>query len=145
MNSPITGSLLFGVAVACAPGEQATADAPLTAAQLRESCIAWTEEPGSSGAAACVAYIRGFLDGAISIDERIHTPAAGVPESFIDRARRTRLAPAYTGRPQYCVDASVPLSRIIHEVLAHYETRQFSEDLEAAALVAGTLRRFHPC
>lgn len=145
MNIPIHSSLLLGIAATYALSMEATADAPLSAAQLREYCMAWRAEPGSSAAAACIAYVQGFLDGATSIDGRIQTEAAAKSESFLDRARRTRLAPTNMARPPYCLDASVPLSRIIHQLLAHYETRQLDEELPASAVVASTLRRFHPC
>jgi Ssp1 endopeptidase immunity protein Rap1a len=145
MKSPTLRAFLLGAAVTYAMGSDAMADAPLSAAQLREYCIAWTDEPGSAAAAACVAYVQGFLDGATSVDGRLRKDAQTGPESFLDRARRTRLASAYAQRPPYCVDVSVPLSRIIHELLAHYETRQFGEDRQASVLVASTLRRFHPC
>jgi hypothetical protein len=145
MNSPIHTTVLLGMAISCAASAQAMADTPLSGAQLREYCITWRDEPSSSAAAACVAYIRGFLDGAASLDARVRPEAEAVPESLVERARRTRLSPRYVGRPPYCVDASVPLSRIIHQLLAHYETRQFGEQLDASVLMASTLRRFHPC
>lgn len=143
MSSP--RHIVLGIVVTCAASPDVMADAPLSGAQLREYCVAWRDEPGSSAAAACVAYIRGFLDGATSLDGRIRREVEAAPDSLLERARRTRLSPTYAGRAQYCVDASTPLSRIIHQLLAHYETRQFGEDLEASVLVANTLRRFHPC
>jgi hypothetical protein len=66
-------------------------------------------------------------------------------ETLVDRARRTRLAPTHTRRPPYCIDASLPIDRIIHQVLAHYETRQLNDQLDANVVVASALRRFHPC
>ena len=143
MNSP--KYMVLGIVVTCAASPDVIADEPLSAAQLREYCIAWREEPGSPAAAACIAYISGFLDGATSLDGRVRRETKAVPESLLERARRTRLSATHAGRAPYCVDASLPLSRIIHQLLAHYETREFGEDLEASALVTHTLRRFHPC
>lgn len=143
MSSPAHRGLLLGVAITC--GSYAVADAPLPAAQLREYCVAWKDAPGSPAAAACVAYVQGFLDGATAVDGRIRPQAEATADSLVERARRTRLAPARMQRPPYCVDASLPLAVVIHQILLHYDSRKFGGELEAHVLVASTLRRFHPC
>jgi hypothetical protein len=145
MNRPRTAACLVSVALMCTLHSHVMAEAPLSAAQLRKSCLAWIDEPDSVAAMACVGYVTGFLDGAFFLDARTRPHVEVARETLLDRARRTRLGPRHTHRAPYCVSAAVPIEQIIHQLLSHYETRRFRDDLDAHAVVASTLRRFHPC
>jgi hypothetical protein len=107
-------------------------------------CRAWHFEPGSAAAESCAAYVRGFLDGAANIDERT---ASGPDrnESYIDRARRTRLGGAQVARPPYCIDRTVPVSQVIDRLLLYSEGQRFDDATLASTLLARVLVQFYAC
>lgn len=127
-----------------AGAEDVQAEPPLKASQLHEICLAWHLEPGSNAAESCAAYIRGFLDGAANIDDRTAS-SPDRTESFVARARRTRLGRTHLGSPPYCIDQSVVLTQVIDHLLLYCERRQLDGAMRASTLLAQVLGEFYPC
>lgn len=77
------------------------AEPSLSASELLQYCSAWRDEPHSSAGLYCPAYVRGFMDGAAS-KTRLRAGSEVVAESFLDRARRTRLTASCSQRSRDC-------------------------------------------
>jgi len=122
----------------------ARADPPLTALRLHELCLEWRLDPASTAGASCIAYVRGYLDGAAAIDERTAS-APSLAESFIERARRTRLGRAQVGRPPYCLAEQVSTSEVIDSLLVYCQTQSLNGEMLAGALLTRVLGEFYPC
>jgi hypothetical protein len=116
----------------------------LSASELLQYCSAWRDEPHSSAGLYCPAYVRGFMDGAAS-KTRLRAGSEVVAESFLDRARRTRLTDRNSVRPSYCVDSASTLESLIAQVLTVGEELVIGDDLKAHELLLRTLQRFHRC
>lgn len=115
----------------------------LSASELLQYCSAWRDEPHTSAGLYCPAYVRGFLDGAAS-QSRLRIASEVVAESFLDRARRTRLGDRSSVRPSYCLD-SVSMESLIAQVLTVSEELAIGDDLKADDLLVRALQRFHRC
>jgi hypothetical protein len=120
------------------------AEPALSASELLQHCSAWRDEPHSSAGLYCPAYVRGFLDGAAS-QARLRVASEVVAESFLERARRTRLTDRNSVRPSYCVDSASTLESLIAQVLTVGEELVIGDDLKAHELLLRTLQRFHRC
>jgi hypothetical protein len=120
------------------------AEPSLSASELLQYCSAWRDEPRSSTGLYCPAYVRGFMDGAAS-KTRLRAGSEVVAESFLDRARRTRLTDRNSVRPSYCVDSALALESLIAQVLTVGEGLSGADDLKAHDLLVRTLQRFHRC
>ena len=120
----------------------------MTAGELAQDCA------GQSGATTptCVAFVRGFIDGALATDPRVAMNVErelSRDETFTERAYRTRLGqrmdrygPSYFA--DFCIPTPVPLQDIVDQVVA--DLRQVSDRNEPAReLVYRTLRRGYPC
>ncbi len=139
--------LLLGIVsfawASCAHSQEAT---QLSAAELVAHCRSYLEEPGSGNAVFCDAYVRGFLDGAVSIDSRVRLVPEIGSESWLERARRTRLPRSRLfGRPAYCIEAEVHRGQIIADLVAHAASSPPSAEVWAGDFLALVLRRMHPC
>jgi hypothetical protein len=120
------------------------ADQSPSASEFLRSCSAWRDGPRSSAGLYCVGYVRGFMAGAAS-KTRLRAGSEVVAESFLDRARRTRLTDRNSVRPSYCVDSALTLESLIAQVLTVGEELGIGEDLKAHDLLLRTLQRFHRC
>lgn len=138
--------LLGIVSFAWASCARSQEDTQLSAAELVARCRSYLEEPGSDNAVFCDAYVRGFLDGAVSVDSRVRLVPEIESESWLERARRTRLPGSRLfGRPAYCIEAEVPRGQIIADLVAHAASSPPSAEIWAGDFLALVLRRMHPC
>ncbi|MDJ0926694.1 MAG: Rap1a/Tai family immunity protein [Gammaproteobacteria bacterium] len=120
----------------------------MTAGELAEDCTG----PSEAVTPTCVAFVRGFIDGALATDPRVAMNVErelNRDESFAERAYRTRLGqrmdrygPSFFA--DFCIPTPVPLQDIVNQVAA--ELRQVADRNEPAReLVYRTLRRGYPC
>ena len=114
----------------------------VSSAQIAERCRAYLENPDSEDGRYCAAYVRGFIDGSATVV--LQTPA-GATESFGQRAARTRLGRPLIGRPEYCIDGSLGMTRLIEQLVAVADERPPRDDVDAAVLLYATFARFHKC
>lgn len=120
-------------------------ETPLSGPALHSHCKAYQDEPYSPSGLVCSSYVRGFLDGAASIDARVIEPYGKQVESWTERAERTRLGSRLIGDPRYCVDSTAPITQIIREILLHAQDNPPNHDSTAHDLVRFALQRFHGC
>jgi hypothetical protein len=66
-------------------------------------------------------------------------------ESWLERARRTRLGTRHVRKFVYCLDPSTPLEQIIGKVVTYAETRPQQDDLPASVTISYALQRFYAC
>jgi Rap1a immunity proteins len=135
-----------------APAFEAMATEPLTTAELSSHCTAYPENPESAEAKLCIAYIQGFIDGAIVTDERVaENVAKEDDETFAERAIRTRLGPRLKHKnpsfyAEFCLGAPVPLKEITDRIIHDLLDRDFvSDEQRANQVVYRTLREQYPC
>ena len=120
----------------------------MTAGELADDCLT----PDDAPSPGCIAFVRGFIDGALATDPRV---AMNVErelsrnETFTERAYRTRLGqrmdrygPSYFA--DFCIPTPVPLREIVDRVVA--DLRQVTDRNEPAReFVYRSLRKGFPC
>lgn len=114
----------------------------VSSARIAEQCRSYLKDPDSEDGRYCAAYVRGFIDGSAIVV--VQTPA-GASESFGQRAARTRLGRPLIARPEYCIDSSIGLTRLVEQIVAVADERPPREDVDAAVLLYATFARFHKC
>lgn len=137
-------SSIHAALLVCAVASDAAAETALSSVQFYEYCKAFQTAPRSTEGRACAAYVRGFLDGAVASDTRVQFSAVKA-ESWLERARRTRLGTRHVRKPAYCIESSTPLEQIIGNVLAYAEIHQLRDDLPASEVISSALQRFYAC
>ena len=126
---------------------------PLAGEQLKTYCKEWRSNGDDALANACSLYISGFLDGATTTDPRVAENVAeeiNRQETFSERAIRTRVSrrlvnagpTAYAG---FCVDAEVPVSEVITDVVHALDAQESLSGVEAQTIVYAALRENYPC
>ncbi|MEX2151381.1 MAG: Rap1a/Tai family immunity protein [Steroidobacteraceae bacterium] len=146
-----TKSLFPLAATLCFVTFPVQAAAPPSASQLRADCKAFVTAPGSAPGGRCAAYIQGFLDGSAAASKPLPgAPAAAAkPETFAERAARTRVRGRDTYPPRasaaVCVAASVPTAQVVAEVNAHLDTNPPAAGDSAASAVHTALLAGFPC
>lgn len=146
-----TKSLFPLAATLCFVTFPVPAAAPPTAGQLRTDCKAFVTAPGSALGERCEAYIQGFLDGNAAANKPPPgAPAAAAkPETFTERAVRTRVRGRDTNPPQasgaICVAASVPTAEVVAEVNGHLDKNPPAAGDSAATAVHAALLAGFPC
>jgi hypothetical protein len=137
-------SSIHAVLLACAVASDAAADSALSSVQLHEYCKAFQTAPGSSEGRVCAAYVSGLIDGLLLSDARVHVSAAA-DESWLERARRTRLGTRPVRKPVYCIDSSASLEQVIQRVVSYAETAPPRDDLPASVMIRYALQHFYAC
>lgn len=142
----IAALLLMGASVAKAVD-------PLTATTLQRYCADYADDPESVLSQKCVAYVGGFLDGAIATDERVAENVLGEveeSETFAERAIRTRVygrmrdfGPSVYA--EFCVGQPVPIKDVILHVAEEMSSRESLVDIAAQSIVYASLRKHYPC
>ena len=119
----------------------------LTTGALADDCLQSDE-----ATAGCIAFVRGFIDGALATDPRVAMNVEreiSRDESYSQRAFRTRLGPRMDRYgPSYfadfCIPTPVPLVDIVDGVIA--DLRDVADRSEPARdFVYRHLRRQYPC
>ncbi len=125
---------------------------PMTADTLGNYCQNFTENSESTYSIKCIAYVGGFIDGAIATDERVaeNVVAEFEKESFTERAIRTRIASRIrTMGPSvyadFCVGDPVPITEVIGHVVINLQQRSDLDGVLARTVVYDTLRHVYPC
>ncbi len=143
-------SVLAATLLAVAPGVFAVE--PLLAEQLKGYCV--PESGGNRGdnEALCIAYITGFLDGAVATDERVAENVADEFEegSFTERALRTRMVRRMRDRGPtvyagFCVGNPVPIAEVVEHVVEELTGAEIPEGRAAQIFVYNSLRKHYPC
>ena len=137
------GNAAWAVAV-LAVALPATVDAfdLISSARIAEQCRAYLQDPDSDDGRYCDAYVRGFIDGSAVVVLKV-PPDSG--ESFAERAARTRLGRPLIARPEYCIDSSIGMTRLVEQIVAVADERVPRDDVDAAVLLYATFARFHKC
>jgi hypothetical protein len=138
-------SSFHAVLLACAVAPDAAAETMLSSVQLHEYCKAFQTAPSSSAGRVCAAYVGGFIEGLVVVGDARVEDSAAAGESWLERARRTRLGSHYVRKPTYCIDSSTPLEQIIRNIAAYAETRPPRDDVPANAMIRSALERFYSC
>jgi hypothetical protein len=117
----------------------------VSSADLAGRCRVYLQDADSADGRFCAAYVRGFIDGApavvlVSPDEAVRSK-----ESFAQRAARTRLGRPPSARPEYCIDVSLGMMRLVEQIVAVADERTPRDDEDAGTLLHATLARFHKC
>ena len=113
----------------------------VSSAQIAKQCRAYQENPDSEDGRFCAAYVRGFIDGSAIVV--LKAPDSG--ETFAQRAARTRLGRPLITQPEYCIDSSIGMTRLIEQIVAVADERPPRDDVDASVLLYATLARFHQC
>ncbi len=130
----------------------------LPASELQEHCALYEEDPDGKDAIFCVRYIQGFIDGAITTDERVlqnvRAEYEASEETFAERAMRTR-SPGRDrllerfGASSYadiCLGEPVPLLEVVGKITGDLTlTAGQWQDESAREVVFATLRKHYPC
>jgi hypothetical protein len=124
-----------------APTEASAEIAPFSANDLYSSCLAYRDDPAGGSGHACVAYLRGFLDGTRTAGT-VAEPSSQ-REPFRERALRTRTGSRHPRQPLYCLGASVSLDQLVNELLTHPVPE--AESTPASAAIYRSLRRLDDC
>jgi hypothetical protein len=138
------GCSIPALLLTCAMVSGGAAEPVLSGMQLFEYCKAFQTAPRSAEGRICAAYVRGFLDGALVSDVRVQARVVE-SESWLERARRTRLGTRHVRKFVYCLDPSTPLEQIIGKVVTYAETRPQQDDLPASVTISYALQRFYAC
>ena len=141
---------LAATLLAVAPGVFAVE--PLLAEQLKAYCVAENEDDRRHNEALCIAYITGFLDGAVATDERVAENVVDELEegSFTERALRTRMVRRMRDRGPtvyagFCVGNPVPIAEVVEHVVEELTEAEIPEGRAAQIFVYNSLRKHYPC
>ena len=141
---------LAATLLAIAPGVFAVE--PLLAEQLKAYCVAENEDDRRHNEALCIAYITGFLDGAVATDERVAQNVVDELEegSFTERALRTRMVRRMRDRGPtvyagFCVGNPVPIAEVVEHVVEELTEADIPEGRAAQIFVYNSLRKHYPC
>lgn len=126
---------------------------PLSATTLNYYCEGYTDKPESTLSQKCVAYVGGFLDGAVATDARVAENVVEEiekEETFSERAIRTRVygrlgkygPSVYAG---FCVGQPVPIKDVVLHVIEELDSRESLADVEARQIVYSTLKTHYAC
>ncbi len=134
-------------------GPKVFAVEPLLAEQLKTYCVAESGGDRSHNEALCIAYITGFLDGAVATDERVAENVADELEtdrSFTERALRTRMVRRMRDRGPtvyagFCVGNPVPIAEVVEHVVEELTEADIPEGRAAQIFVYNSLRKHYPC
>lgn len=136
----------------CLPAIPAAAVEPAPAGQFRADCKAWAASPDGPDGRRCVAYIQGFIDGAVVANTRI---VQGVSEEFeadetySQRAKRTRLRERNSRNPAWytgiCIPDTVTVGEAVTAVVAELDAMSPSRHETAATVLYSALRARFPC
>jgi len=126
---------------------------PLSAQQLHDYCVATDEETDIQSRTLCIAYVTGFLDGAIATDERVTVNIADELEndkSFTERALRTRMVRRMrdsgpTVYAEFCVGNPVPIAEVVQHVIEELAVSDVLERKLAQNVVYASLKKHYPC
>ena len=145
--------VVLAATLLCFGASAVHATEPLAGEQLKTYCQEWRSNGDDAHASACSFYITGFLDGATTTDPRVAENVAeeiNRQETFSERAIRTRVSrrlvnagpTAYAG---FCVDAEVPVSEVITDVVDALDEKGDLSGVNAQTVVYMTLRQKYPC
>lgn len=127
---------------------------PLTAKTLDRYCAEFDEKPESILSQKCVAYVGGFLDGAIVTDSRVAENVVKEieeeEETFTQRAIRTRISDRMkkfgpSVYAEFCVGEPVPIKELVIHVVEEIDSRKFLEGVAARQIVYASLKEHYPC
>lgn len=140
-----------GMLLGLAPVTRLMAMDILTTEELAVQCLDNQDSTPSPGA-GCMAYLRGFIDGAIATDPAVTMNVAREleeQETFSERALRTRVGsrldrygPSFFA--EFCISLPVPLAEIGGHVLTSLAEQRGSQD-PARDTVYQVLKRHYPC
>lgn len=117
---------------------------PLSSGALIEKCSSSWE----ADVRLCQTWVHGFISGAFaSRTAKIVTD--GEPETFSDRAKRTRISRGRTVYGQnvdagYCLPVETTLDEVVEKLNAHAEALEKMPE-HANQLMLGLLRKHYPC
>lgn len=130
----------------------AAAVEPPPASQLRTDCRALVASPETPLARRCVAYIQGFVDGAVVTNARIVQDVSreyGAGETYSQRAKRTRLRERDRLNPSWyagiCIPDSVTIGEVAKSVAAYLEATPPALHENSATALYAALRAGYPC
>lgn len=135
----------------CAPVAQAVD--PLSAETLKRYCTGYTDSLESVLAQKCLAYVGGFLDGAVATDERVAENVVAefaTDETFSERAMRTRVygrlrdyGPSVYA--DFCIGDPVPIKDVVLHVIEEMDSRESLDDVAARQIVYAAVKTHYPC
>lgn len=146
-------NLVFLVALAAFLMPPAGAIEPKTAESLREVCADALDDLESDASQLCVAYVRGFLDGAVATDGRVAdnvTREIEEEETFTKRAIRTRVINRLetygdSVYAEFCIGQPDPIIDVVQHVIEEFDEYDDLEGVQAQSVVYRSLRRHYPC
>lgn len=113
------------------------AESILAATDLQQSCLEYERAPSGSAGRFCAAYVRGYLDGVSAVDSRVRSDRAVAVGATGE--------PTATAGPSYCIARSIPIDRLIAQVLSYAGERPPDAKMTAGQLVDAAFRRFYAC
>lgn len=126
---------------------------PISADELKSYCDHYIDDKNSPKSETCVAYVNGFLDGAVTTDERVTRNVVEEfekEETFSERATRTRVfqnlrryGPSVYAK--FCVGEPVPISEVVTLVVEELNARTSLETAAARNIVYAVLSEHYPC
>lgn len=135
--------------------QAASAIEPLSREELASHCAHYSEGTATPGVDAtfCVRYIQGFIDGAITTDERVVQNVRAElsqEETFSERAIRLRasrrLKQDKTYYADFCLGSPVPLIEVVAKVVQNLRASEAaSGPAMARKAVYDTLLKEYPC
>ena len=145
--------MIVGLASLCLLSLPASAIEPMSAKALNDVCDRAAVEPDTDDARLCVAYVQGFLDGAVATDGRVAENVASEmseEETFSERAIRTRVinrlrdfGPSVYA--EFCVGQPDPIADVVLHVIEELDRYEELDGVQAQTIVYDSLRRHYPC
>jgi hypothetical protein len=146
-------TILVSTAILLLSISTANAVDPLTATTLKRYCENYAEDPESTLSQKCVAYVGGFLDGAVATDQRVAENVVNEieqDESFSERAIRTRVygrlrdyGPSVYA--DFCIGDPVPIKEVVLHVIEDIASRGSLKGVTAQNVVYASVREHYPC
>lgn len=124
----------------------------LTSQELASHCSHYEKDPKGIDAVFCVRYIQGFIDGAVTTDERVvsNIVTGKEEETFSERAMRTRLGKlrlyGSTYYADFCLNDPIQLNEAVEKVVSDLMNKTIVDKAKLARdVVYQSFRNNYPC
>ena len=126
------------------PGILVAQSGAIPAQTLHEHCRAYIQDPQSDDGLLCLAYVEGFLRG-VTFSSYAGPLTSEEPESWTDRAVRTRLGERALARASACRVWMPRLDEFVFKLVADIDSMATVPEYDAHQLVQNTLLNHYGC
>ncbi len=121
----------------------------LSTTELASHCSYYSKASEGKNAIFCIRYIQGFIDGAVTTNERVISNISS-EETFSERAMRIRLGKiklyGSTNYANFCIGEPFRLKEVVNKIAQGLDNSKImNKQLLARDAVYQTLRKNYPC